>query len=179
MIRVIMRVIGAVAIVTALGMGPAAMASYINSNGVNCRATPDTGARVVAKLSKGQSVTVAEGGGGWSRIEKPSCWVSSRFLSTDYVAQSPHVSSRNYEGFRSSALSASRRQSSSNLYAFKGSNTKKTKRKSTRSRPSKRRSSGSGFYGGSGCPCSGGTVCIGPRGGRYCITSGGNKRYGV
>jgi hypothetical protein len=29
------------------------------------------------------------------------------------------------------------------------------------------------------CPCSGNQVCIGPRGGRYCITSGGNKRYGV
>lgn len=29
------------------------------------------------------------------------------------------------------------------------------------------------------CPCSGSRVCIGPRGGRYCITSGGNKRYGV
>ena len=29
------------------------------------------------------------------------------------------------------------------------------------------------------CPCSGNNVCIGPRGGRYCITSGGNKRYGV
>lgn len=31
----------------------------------------------------------------------------------------------------------------------------------------------------SSCPCSSGNVCIGPRGGRYCITSGGNKRYGV
>lgn len=29
------------------------------------------------------------------------------------------------------------------------------------------------------CSCSSGSVCIGPRGGRYCITSGGNKRYGV
>lgn len=29
------------------------------------------------------------------------------------------------------------------------------------------------------CPCSGSKVCVGPRGGRYCITSGGNKRYGV
>lgn len=29
------------------------------------------------------------------------------------------------------------------------------------------------------CPCSGNRVCIGPRGGRFCITSGGNKRYGV
>lgn len=45
-----------------------------------------------------------------------------------------------------------------------------------------RRSSGGGYsgYGAStaDCPCSGGDVCIGPRGGRYCITSGGNKRYG-
>ncbi|WP_222436780.1 SH3 domain-containing protein [Serratia fonticola] len=32
---------------------------------------------------------------------------------------------------------------------------------------------------GSSCSCSSGNVCIGPRGGRYCITSGGNKRYGV
>lgn len=31
----------------------------------------------------------------------------------------------------------------------------------------------------SSCSCSSGNVCIGPRGGRYCITSGGNKRYGV
>lgn len=29
------------------------------------------------------------------------------------------------------------------------------------------------------CPCNGGDVCIGPRGGRYCITCGGNKRYGI
>lgn len=30
-----------------------------------------------------------------------------------------------------------------------------------------------------GCPCSGSRVCTGPRGGRYCITNGGSKRYGV
>ncbi|WP_415817157.1 SH3 domain-containing protein [Bordetella tumbae] len=28
-----------------------------------------------------------------------------------------------------------------------------------------------------GCPCSSSSNCFGPRGGRYCITSGGNKRY--
>lgn len=27
------------------------------------------------------------------------------------------------------------------------------------------------------CPCSGTKYCVGPRGGRYCITSGGKKRY--
>lgn len=30
---------------------------------------------------------------------------------------------------------------------------------------------------GSSCPCSSSNNCFGPRGGRYCITSGGNKRY--
>jgi hypothetical protein len=44
---------------------------------------------------------------------------------------------------------------------------------------------GSGIGGGRGvssdgrCPCNGGKVCVGPRGGRYCITSSGKKRYGV
>lgn len=28
------------------------------------------------------------------------------------------------------------------------------------------------------CPCGSGRVCVGPRGGRYCMTSGGRKRYG-
>ena len=31
----------------------------------------------------------------------------------------------------------------------------------------------------SSCSCSSNSVCTGPRGGRYCITSGGSKRYGV
>lgn len=34
-------------------------------------------------------------------------------------------------------------------------------------------------YSGGSCSCSGGNVCYGPRGGRYCITSSGNKRYGI
>jgi len=49
-----------------------------------------------------------------------------------------------------------------------------------RSRPTRRiRRSAPSYYGGGSCPCSGSNICIGPRGGRYCITSGGNKRYGV
>ncbi|MFI8482952.1 hypothetical protein ACIGCM_20535 [Pseudomonas sp. NPDC078700] len=27
------------------------------------------------------------------------------------------------------------------------------------------------------CPCGSGTLCTGPKGGRYCLTSGGNKSY--
>lgn len=50
-----------------------------------------------------------------------------------------------------------------------------TKRPKVQRRPSRAQSG----YDNQGCPCSGSRVCIGPRGGRYCITSGGNKRYGV
>jgi hypothetical protein len=39
-------------------------------------------------------------------------------------------------------------------------------------RPSQKRS-----YAAGPCPCSRALNCVGPRGGRYCITSGGNKRY--
>lgn len=53
-----------------------------------------------------------------------------------------------------------------------------------RSRRGRRRGlSGGAFYRGTtndgDCPCNGGNVCVGPRGGRYCITSSGRKRYGV
>jgi hypothetical protein len=29
------------------------------------------------------------------------------------------------------------------------------------------------------CPCGSGKVCVGPRGGRFCINASGNKRYGM
>jgi hypothetical protein len=59
------------------------------------------------------------------------------------------------------------------------------KRRYSYAKKSKRaKTGGYSAYGSRGttagsCPCNGGDVCIGPRGGRYCITSGGNKRYGV
>lgn|GEM_PF-2067001 len=42
-------------------------------------------------------------------------------------------------------------------------------------------SEGNGYRSGmgGGCSCAGGNVCYGPRGGRYCITSGGKQRYGI
>jgi Protein of unknown function (DUF4236)/Bacterial SH3 domain len=49
-----------------------------------------------------------------------------------------------------------------------------SKQSARRNRTSKRIGLSSGS-----CPCGSGRICTGPRGGRYCITSGGNKRYGV
>lgn len=47
------------------------------------------------------------------------------------------------------------------------------------SRSHGRSSRGSDSGSSRSCPCSGRNVCTGPRGGRFCMTSGGNKRYGV
>ncbi len=49
----------------------------------------------------------------------------------------------------------------------------------SRSRPAPKPTARPRQYYRGNCPCRGSRVCIGPRGGRYCITSGGNKRYGV
>ena len=47
------------------------------------------------------------------------------------------------------------------------------------SAPAKSNATPRSNYSDGNCPCSGSRVCVGPRGGRYCITTGGNKRYGV
>ncbi|MBH5330289.1 hypothetical protein H9Q10_11510 [Eikenella sp. S3360] len=59
--------------------------------------------------------------------------------------------------------SSSRSQASSAPYA-----TNSTRYRSHSSEPK---------YYGSSCDCRDHRICIGPRGGRYCITSGGHKRY--
>ena len=47
----------------------------------------------------------------------------------------------------------------------------------THSSTSHRTNNSSPQYYGSSCDCRAHRICVGPRGGRYCITSGGNKRY--
>lgn len=136
-------------LIAALTLSTPALAKYVSAEVLNCRAGPNASETVITKLNRGQSVEVRETSGTWSRLSAPSCWVLTRYLSDSYV-------------------SSSVRSTSSSLYgSTRASSAKKPK-------ASKRSSS---FQ--SGCPCSGSKVCIGPRGGRYCITSGGNKRYGV
>jgi hypothetical protein len=55
-----------------------------------------------------------------------------------------------------------------------------TRSRTSPARATAKRRTRSGFGSSSGsCPCGSGHICVGPRGGRYCITSGGNKRYGM
>ena len=106
---------------------------------------------VVGSLVKGVSVKVYVRQGSWGRVSpdgQPERWVSMAHLCSD----------RYCVGSRTSAST----QNSAQL----GQSTVRT--------PSVSRLTST--YSG-GCPCSSSNSCIGRRGGRYCITSGGNKRY--
>jgi len=146
----------------------------ITTANVNCRSAPETSGRLVSRIPAGTSVVVMSRLSKWSLVDrvKAGCWVLSRYLD-DGAAISSNFSAQNYRATRARSLSQATRNHPRS-YAFGYSPPRKHRRSST-----SRRSRSSFSYGGGSCPCSGGNVCIGPRGGRYCITSGGNKRYGV
>ena len=143
---------------------------YVGAQSLNCRASSAPSAKVVRALTRDQLVTVSEEGDGWSRISgSPDCWVKASFLSAEPRAATRSTGGSAYTGSASTSLSSQpSRSRSSSLYG--GQSAPKRAKNRSRSR---------GSYYNEGCPCSGRQVCIGPRGGRYCITSGGNKRYGV
>ena len=173
----------------------AASTRYVTARSLNCRAGASAGAAVVRTLAQRESVTIAEESAGWSKIDGVTvCWAASKHLSptastaiglpggqTDIPASgnggemaTPSISG----GGNSAALTAA----TGGAAAYLASSSTKAKARAKAPRKAgvrKSRRGSSGGYGGSSCPCNGGNVCIGPRGGRYCITSGGNKRYGV
>lgn len=129
-----------------------AQSRFVDASSVNCRTAASTSAAVITRFSRNQTVIVTSEEGGWSLIDhQPTCWISSAFLSTS-MSIAPLVSTPRASSPRSRGGGG-------------GS--------------SSGRSTQRGIYSSGTCPCSGSRICIGPRGGRYCITSGGNKRYGV
>lgn len=80
-----------------------------------------------------------------------------------------------YSSAATSSTPASNTVASSKSYSStpkSSASRKHAKPKRETKRPSQKRS-----YADGTCPCSRTFNCVGPRGGRYCITSGGNKRY--
>lgn len=125
---------------------------YVNTSTLKVRAAPD--GRLLETLSGGTPVKVYEQKNSWSRISPAS--ENARWVSSNYLCES------------------------AGCYVKKTTPTSSSVSQKLRSeyQPSPtRRQSGTQYS--SSCPCSSGMVCTGPRGGRYCITSGGNKRYGV
>lgn len=127
---------------------------YVNADRLNARSEPVTGA-VIKTFTRGDSVHSYATRGSWVRVttfaEDP-LWVSSK-----YLCSTPGCSTNDTPA-KTGTTSLNVAPSS---YAPSRS-TSYTPR--------------TNFQGG-GCPCSGPSNCYGPRGGRYCITSGGNKRY--
>jgi hypothetical protein len=125
-------------------------AKYIDADRLNVRSAPR--GKVVSSLKRGTPVQIYEELTGWSRISaraEAARWVSSDSLCGAYDCWV--------------------RRSPAGTLSTPGTTRPYT--------PSTQRSTPSSYS--SSCPCSSGSVCIGPRGGRYCITSGGNKRYGI
>lgn len=151
-------------------------ATTVTSN-VNCRNQSRATAPVAARILAGTDVSVERRRDAWSLIRHTprSCWVASRYLGEQSTADANRASLRQTRAISRSAYANRERISRpSRRSSFWPS----TPRRSTR-KPSRARSTPSYNYGGGSCPCSGRNICVGPRGGRYCITSGGNKRYGV
>jgi uncharacterized protein YraI len=151
-------------------------ATSVTSN-VNCRSQPKPTASVIARIPAGTDVFVEQRRNAWSLIRHTprSCWVASRYLGAQSTADANRASLRQTRVLNRSDRAGRQRISRP---ARRSSLWSSTAHGSTR-RQSRPRSSPGYNYGGGSCPCSGGNICVGPRGGRYCITSGGNKRYGV
>lgn len=144
---------------------------------VNCRSQAKATAHIVARIPAGTEVSVERRRDDWSLIRHAprSCWVASRYLGEQSTADANRASLRQTRAVSRRAYTNRERISRpSRRSSFWSS----TSHRSTR-RQSRVRSAPSYNYGGGSCPCSGSNICVGPRGGRYCITSGGNKRYGV
>ena len=137
---------------------------YVNADLLNVRNEPISG-QVVEQLKRGEPVEIYKksDSNSWVNIsDNPTApkWVSSNYLcdyEDCYIDNSFTTYSQSRDIF-----------SHSNQYS---SGSKKVSKQTSSARQSQSYS-----YGGS-CPCSGSFNCTGKRGGQYCITSGGNKRY--
>lgn len=124
-------------------------------------------------------VNLVQYGASWSEVEKDGtrCWIATRLLGgqgdTEVVADSGPA----YTPPRQSLIGADLGSGAVGKSSYAPA--KKKRSSSTRRSTGSKSGGASRFYNGGECPCSGSNICIGPRGGRYCITSGGNKRYGV
>lgn len=153
-----------------------ASATTVTSN-VNCRNEPSATAHIVARIPAGTDISVERRRDDWSLIRHTprSCWVASRYLAEQSTADANRASLRQTRAVsRSANTNIERMSRPSRRSSFWSSSPHRSTRRQSRAR-----SAPSYNYGGGSCPCSGSNICVGPRGGRYCITSGGNKRYGV
>lgn len=122
---------------------------YVSSGTLNARSRPSTSSRVVDRLHSGQPLRVVDTKGDWLKVAQGAALF---WIMRSHVSGVAPVASQAPQSLMAPAAKHSRSAKHS------------TQRRN---------------FSDDTCPCSGSHICIGPRGGRYCITSGGNKRYGV
>lgn len=181
-----------------LTSGVAVRAEYIVGSYVLCRADPAETGTVLAYLTSGDLVSVVEKKKKWTKIMKlkaadwTPCWVERKEVRAptpyeeavghvDAAIARPQFNPSPAEVEAMSPPSASTTPSYQPPVSYTPKAASKPVAPTTMKRGSKKaRKPAVRPYTPAGyCPCSSGNICIGPRGGRYCITSGGNKRYGV
>lgn len=159
--------------------------AVVSARSLNCRREPEAAAAIAEGLSRADQVIVAERRGDWARLTRVGgdCWVSGAFLTAGTSAPDAGAGgapSSAAQGLMSTDAGSAVAAAGTGYVAAKAAKTSRKRGPSRRRSASRgRRGSSGGGYSAGGCPCSGSQICIGPRGGRYCITSGGNKRYGV
>jgi uncharacterized protein YraI len=143
---------------------------------VNCRSAPRPSAAIVTRIPAGSRVTVQQRSSSWALIDHSprSCWINSKYLAERTTAEANRISlDQTRVAGRQHHLSSRRISRPSRRSSLLSGHTYRAPRHSRRARRAQ------SYDVGGSCPCSGRNICVGPRGGRYCITSGGYKRYGV
>lgn len=145
---------------------------YITGSSINCRKEGWATSKVVKVLNRGDRAVIVDRIASWANLDlgEETCWVLSK-----YVGSGTLTSTAATRAWESASTSSSRTKAKPKAR----SSPRALAPASATHRSTKRSSPASDGYSAAGCPCSGSRVCVGPRGGRYCITSGGNKRYGV
>lgn len=149
----------AIFLAATLSFATLAHASFVQSTALNCRAAPSVDAEIIKKFNRAEEVPVTETMNGWARTQvtdEVSCWVSEEFLGETPPAEA--VEPEAPASFTTPFVPQRRAQSPAPRQS---------------AAPRAKRSSGGA------CSCEANRVCVGPRGGRYCLNSSGTKRYGV
>ena len=142
-------------VIAPVGSASATKFEYISVNNAPTYSEPNSEGASEKILHYRDPVRIVEKGVNWSKVMQNGVtfWVLTRQL----TATTPPISSSHAKtpnGFRSTSA--------------------KTSKQSVADKREK-----AGARGGNGsCPCGSGRICTGSRGGRYCLTSSGNKDYG-
>jgi uncharacterized protein YgiM (DUF1202 family) len=140
---------------------------FVTAKSLNARTAPSTSSVPVSTLHQNETVQVMDKKDGWIKIAQGGAllWVAAQHVSNDAANKKLTSKPKMQHTSQPNGLYSSAKPKASHS-------------KSSNRRSSRKYKNGRGITNGS-CPCNGGAVCVGPRGGRYCITRSGNKRYGV